>query len=321
MLLREAIHDVLSSNHDVSFFGWELIDYNDDCRGSLNSCIETALPAGQYLIGASTYEYMRTRRPTAASYDLQVTCNDAGACAPVAQVCGGRGNEACPEGTFCSFPQSAICGWADATGFCRPIPDVCAAIDQPVCGCDGRNYGNTCQAAQHGVSAQYDGVCGAGEGELCGGIAGILCRDGFRCDMSANEFCGADLAGTCVSDEPAPCTREYMPECGCNGVTYNNACERRQAGVPLDHDGACGRVAGEGELCGGIAGFVCERGLLCDMSANTFCGADLAGTCRVDEPRFCPAHYDPVCGCDGVTYSNACQLGVAGAAFDHDGPC
>jgi hypothetical protein len=35
----------------------------------------------------------------------------------------------------------------------------------------------------------------------------------------------------------------------------------------------------------------------------------------------CPDIWAPVCGCDGVTYSNNCERLVAGAQLDHEGEC
>ncbi len=38
-------------------------------------------------------------------------------------------------------------------------------------------------------------------------------------------------------------------------------------------------------------------------------------------PEFCPAVYEPVCGVDGQTYSNACEANSAQIEIHHEGDC
>jgi len=65
-------------------------------------------------------------------------------------ACGSRGLEPCAQGLFCDFPENG-CGAADKPGTCKPIPEACIQIYKPVCGCDSKTYGNSCEAHASGV--------------------------------------------------------------------------------------------------------------------------------------------------------------------------
>lgn len=62
---------------------------------------------------------------------------------------------------------------------------------------------------------------------------------------------------------------------------------------------------------------MCAEGQCCLESCG---GVDAATTC-FDAPEACPDVFAPVCGCDDVTYGNACEAHAACVAIFYDGEC
>ena len=44
-------------------------------------------------------------------------------------------------------------------GVRQPRPDACIEVEMPVCGCDGKTYGNACKATMAGVSVESNAAC------------------------------------------------------------------------------------------------------------------------------------------------------------------
>lgn len=113
--------------------------------------------------------------------------------------------------------------------------------------------------------------------------------------------CGESSTGTCVEAPPTTsCEGECAHVCGCDGRTYCNECEARDAGVRLAHEGPCECTPARGEDC--------RRGQYC-LYAPGPCGEDgVPGIC-VERPTCpgmpshsctCPHEDEPqVCSCDG----------------------
>jgi hypothetical protein len=74
-------------------------------------------------------------------------------------VCGGFPGFICGDKDWCDYPSGAVCGEGDFFGTCRPRPQICTDEYLPVCGCNGENYSNACQAAAAGTDVAHPGKC------------------------------------------------------------------------------------------------------------------------------------------------------------------
>ncbi len=122
----------------------------------------------------------------------------------------------CFVGDVC-LPRTGLDLEAPPTGsqahWCVPGPTRCncPGVFEPVCGGDGRNYINACEAACAGVGVRHDGYCEEPPGDGCvrAGCSDHLCVDE-----------GVPIVSTCewrdvyVCYQQATCERQKNGQCG-----------------------------------------------------------------------------------------------------------
>lgn len=62
----------------------------------------------------------------------------------------------CNGNEYCAYLNPMSCKGA---GACKPRPQICNKLLDPVCGCDGKDYGNECMANAGGTDILHKGKC------------------------------------------------------------------------------------------------------------------------------------------------------------------
>ncbi|KAL8198390.1 UNVERIFIED_CONTAM: hypothetical protein K2H54_008605, partial [Gekko kuhli] len=176
----------------------------------------------------------------------------------------------------CTFGATCVVKNQEAVCECQQL---CQTVYDPVCGSDNLTYGNPCEleamacALRKDIRVKHKGPC-----DRCG-----KCRFGAICEAET---------GRCVC--PTECVPSSQTVCGTDGNTYGSECElhvracTQQTNIEVAAQGDC-------KTCGAT---VCSFGAKC-MGGQCVC------------PRCEKQPLSRVCGSDGITYDNACELQVA----------
>ncbi|MBX3272955.1 MAG: hypothetical protein KF729_22015 [Sandaracinaceae bacterium] len=312
-------------------------------------------------------------RDAGAGTHLDAASADAGAAVTCGAVVCGDGLECCNASCGICAPPGAGCAaieCLDAGGFDAGALDAGAldggaldagaldagALDAGAFDAGALDAGGVdAAAADAGTTSCGSMTCAPGQ-LCCAGCGGArTCVTGAVCPMTTcscttnaecapDEYCHrADLgctgAGVCAR-RPTACPADCGGVCGCDGITYCNACTAHSAGVRVATNGRCARPRDCGPMdahsdgeCAAIAGYAWDgfhcRAIDCrcvgtacpailpslELCQAVFvgcvCGGFASLPCELDE--YCEPEPDPMCsladgtgGCRPLAPSGGC---------------
>uniref|UniRef100_A0A674HUH7 Agrin n=1 Tax=Taeniopygia guttata TaxID=59729 RepID=A0A674HUH7_TAEGU len=235
----------------------------------------------------------------------------------------------------CSF--GATCVVKNQAAVCE-CQQQCQGRYDPVCGTDQRTYGSPCELHAMACLLQRDiaqgpcsecatvprvpparatrscccSCCSPPAAWVCpGGVAWLTCPSlsPEPCGSSLCSFGGRCEGGQCLCPR---CERQPpAPVCGSDGVTYPSPCQLQVASCQLQKSIQVARTGPCEDECGS-GGSGSGDGGECEQERCRHFGGWWDEDAE-DEPCVCDftcaaAPRAPVCGSDGVTYANECQL-------------
>ncbi|KAK7483098.1 hypothetical protein BaRGS_00025666, partial [Batillaria attramentaria] len=194
------------------------------------------------------------------------------------------------EGHRCEPPEICQVDGDQRKPVCR-CKYACFSDMAPVCGTDGKTYGNKCYLDMEACKQRkqlkvlYQGQCSTANNPC----------DRIQCGPM--EECSVDRNGIASCVCPLFCEPVIRFVCGNNSRTYNSECELKKQSclnkeyVVIAHHGQCGNNVP-------CRGHTCSNGAICHVQ-------DGRPTCVCPQ---CSEELDPVCGDNDITYENECKL-------------